>query len=241
MEFKFSKVKVVFQLIVATILVVAGIATLVMAENKDEPVPHEPTPTTTAAPVVTTAAPVVTTAAPVTTTAAVVDTQAPDTTAGGDVTTAPDVTTAATESTTAAVTTAPFVNPYTRTLTLGRFNARDATANQGGWETNGVNGRSSTYTVAQFTGAKYLVVEFTEIPEGVHNFGFAWRSLVDEMWWNQTQTRANTIENNMWVIDLTKMNGAANFKSSLTALEVFIWVDDLPWGTLKMKEAYLAN
>jgi hypothetical protein len=249
MEFKFSKIKVIFQLIAAVALVVAGVVTLVMAEGRDEPVPNTPniSDSVTEAPPIFTAAPQVTTDEPEATQAPPVTTEN-----GGEATGAPsDETTAETEAVTEPPATEPPVsNPYNRLLTLGAFNASNS-GTQRGWETDGINGRSSPYNTGQFTSAKYLIIELEEIPEGVNGFGFAWRSAEDGLHWNQRVYRITAtgtsapvvlINGTTWVIDISAVEGAANFTSARSEIEMFVWVDNLVWGTdIHVKEAYLAN
>jgi hypothetical protein len=252
MEFKFSKAKVIFQLIVAVVFMGAGIVTLIMAQGREEPVPPPPNHNITQAPpqvterppeVVTTIAEVVTDEPPATT-----DQPDPNSTEAS-----PAETTAPPTATDPPVTTAAEpTGRYTRVMSLGAFNAVDIDGNQRGWETDGVispppsnQRRSSPYTIAQFTAPRYLVLELEEIPEGTNNLSFAWRSSANSQFWHQTRTDVADVEDNLWVIDLRLMKGGTLFNTTnLTneGLELIVWVSNLDWGSdVILKEAYFAN
>ena len=259
-----QQVKSVFNLAVACVFVIVGVMTIILAGNRGpDPVPPYVPPTTAAN---NAAASDVQTTAPATT-------EAPDTsevpetsdvteaitteevtttaeiTTSAEVTTTAEVTTAATTAatTTAAVTTTAKTestptSKYKRTVTLGKPFISNSDS-QGGWETKGIEGTKSTFSVADFTSSKYLVLEFNEIPdyETHQNFGFAWRSIEDELYWYQNQYKKVDVVDNVLVIDLSKIKESAEYNSKRSTLQIYIWIDNMPWKDIPLKDAYFAD
>lgn len=110
-------------------------------------------------------------------------------------------------------------------------------ATQKGWLTDGVDGKSSDFTVEQFTTAKQLVLEFEEAPVG--EMQFIWQGDGDGWAWNQTDGLSTTDTKIEIDLAATVKNYSA-FQSS-TQVKIFIAYYNDGFDDLKITKAYFVG
>jgi hypothetical protein len=243
-----NKVKTVFSLVLAAVFVVAGAVIFVTADGYT-PEPFQQTPSNTTAAAVQPTEPT-----PPTVPTEVTIPTAPTVPTEVTIPTVPTAPTEPTENPPTPPTeptdepTAPTPepsSPYTRTVTLGQFSVSDPgfEENRRGWETIGGSvGSSSSWTVADFTGSKYLILEFDGVP--LNNIDFVWRSPDAGVHWAQTPFRPDVMQDGVLVIELSKIKDYAQF---VTAPNLTVFVSyygemgDSTWAELPLKDAYFAN
>jgi hypothetical protein len=124
------------------------------------------------------------------------------------------------------------------TVTLGDFQEFGGIPDmQGGWWSDGVDNRSSPYTVRDFTESRYLIIEFTREPIG--EVDFVWIGDTNNWNWDEGTTTFMP-QSRILIIDLTQIEGYNQYRQA-SELKIFIILHFVNWDYVGELDVYFAN